>query len=77
MLRVISQLFVIIRKVQKHLALFLLGHPLCNVSELFSPKPMVFGHGSIFLHLTSDLWLGGSNSCPGHGPVTFGIARPL
>ena len=55
MLRVISQLFVIIRKVQKHLALFLLGHPRCNVSELFSPKPMVFGYGSIFLHLTSDL----------------------
>ena len=55
MFRVISQLFVIIRKVQKHLALFLLRHTLCNGSELLSPKPMIFGYGSVFLHLASDL----------------------
>ena len=55
MLRVISQLFVIICKAQKHQALFLLVHPLGNVSELFSPKPMVFGYGSIVFHLSRPI----------------------
>ena len=55
MLRVISQLFVIICKVQKHQALFLLGHLPCNVSELFSPKPMVLGYRGIVFHLSRPI----------------------